>query len=73
MTDILIRDVPEEVVARIDTAARHAGLSRVEYLRRRLAVDIAFPAVPVEVSDLRAAGDLAADLLDDDIMRAAWT
>ena len=36
MTDILIRDVPEDVIAAIDTKAQRLGLSRTEYLRRTL-------------------------------------
>jgi hypothetical protein len=41
MTDVLIRDVPEEVVAVLDAHAARLGLSRTEYLRRRLAQDAA--------------------------------
>jgi len=37
MTDILIRDVPDDVVAALETHARRLGLSRSEYVRRRLA------------------------------------
>ena len=36
MPDILIRDVPDDVVAAIDAKAQRAGLSRTEYLRRAL-------------------------------------
>ena len=39
MTDILIRDVPEDVVAAVDAHAGRLGLSRSEYVRRRLAQD----------------------------------
>ncbi len=34
MADILIRDVPEEVLAAIDARDTRVGLSRAEYLRR---------------------------------------
>jgi Ribbon-helix-helix protein, copG family len=37
VTDILIRDVPEDVLAAIDANAQRVGLSRPEYLRRALA------------------------------------
>ena len=37
MSDILIRDVPDDVLAAIDAKAHSAGLSRTEYLRRTLA------------------------------------
>lgn len=34
MTDILIRDMPDEVLAAIDAKAKRVGLSRSAYLRR---------------------------------------
>ncbi|MEZ5260701.1 MAG: hypothetical protein R2755_02745 [Acidimicrobiales bacterium] len=37
MTDILIRDVPDDVVAALGANAQRAGLARAEYLRRVLA------------------------------------
>jgi hypothetical protein len=36
MTDLLIRDVDEESVRRIDSDAERQGLSRNEYLRREV-------------------------------------
>ena len=41
MADVLIRDVPEAVLAGVDAHASRLGLSRVEYIRRRLAADAA--------------------------------
>jgi len=41
MTDMLIRDVPDEVIAALDAHAGRLGLSRSEYVRRRLAQDAA--------------------------------
>ncbi|MGA7689750.1 MAG: hypothetical protein WCA29_11055 [Jiangellales bacterium] len=41
MADVLIRDVPEDVLAGVDAHASRLGLSRVEYIRRRLAADAA--------------------------------
>src|ERR1700731_3426146 len=49
MTDVLIRDVPEEVIAALDAHAARLGLSRSEYVRRRLAQDAATPGSPVGV------------------------
>lgn len=37
MSGILIRDVPEDVLAVIDARAERVGFSRSEYLRRTLA------------------------------------
>ena len=36
MTDILIRDLPDEVIDALDARARQLGLSRSEYVRRLL-------------------------------------
>jgi plasmid stability protein len=52
MTDMLIRDVPDDVVAAVDARASRLGLSRSEYVRRRLAQDAATTATPVSVEDL---------------------
>jgi hypothetical protein len=51
------------------------GLSRTEYLRRRLHQDAARPATPVTADDLRAftARFADADLDDPEVMRQAWS
>ena len=53
MTDVLIRDVPDDVVDAIDSHAQQLGLSRSEYLRRQLAREIAWSAEMVTLEDLR--------------------
>jgi plasmid stability protein len=73
MTDMLIRDVPEEVVAALDAHAARLGLSRSEYVRRRLAQDAATPGSPVCVQDLARFAGTFADLADPDVMSRAWT
>ena len=72
MTDMLIRDVPEAVVAAIDAHAGRLGLSRSEYVRRRLAQDADVSGSAVTVSDLARLADLATDLDDPDVMAQAW-
>ncbi len=69
MTDILIRDVPDEVVAALDANAQRAGLTRAEYLRRVLA-DQQGPAVTREHLERFAAR--TTDLDDPQVMAAAW-
>ena len=69
MTDILIRDVPDEVVEALDANAQRAGLTRAEYLRRVLAEQQA-PALTREHLDRFAAR--TTDLGDPEIMAAAW-
>lgn len=72
MTDVLIRDVPDDVVADIDARARRLGLSRSEYLRRRLARDADSPGDAVTVDDLSWFADAFADLRNPDVMARAW-
>lgn len=72
MTDVLIRDVPEEVLAAIDERATRLGLSRSEYLRRTLVRDAAVSNTEVTRADLRRFADRFADLADSDVMREAW-
>lgn len=72
MADVLVRDVPEEVLAGVDAHAARLGLSRVEYIRRRLAADAATATEAVSPADLRAFADLAVDLADPQVMGAAW-
>jgi Ribbon-helix-helix protein, copG family len=71
MTDLLIRDVPDDVVAAIDANAGRLGLSRTEYLRRALAHAAHRPAT-VTVDQLRRFGSTFSGLADDDLMRQAW-
>ena len=72
MADVLIRDVPDSVLAGVDAHAARLGLSRVEYIRRRLAADAAASNVQVSAQDLRKFGERFADLADAEVMDAAW-
>jgi hypothetical protein len=72
MADVLIRDVPEAVLAGVDAHAARLGLSRVEYIRRRLASDAAASSASVSVTDLREFAERFADLADREVMDAAW-
>ena len=68
MTDILIRDVPEDVIAAIDIKAQRLGLSRTEYLRRTLTRERDVAPVAVSVADLAAFADTFADLADPEVI-----
>ena len=72
MTDILIRDVPEDVIAAIDIKAQRLGLSRTEYLRRTLTRERDVALAEVSVADLAAFADPFADLADPEVIDRAW-
>ena len=73
MTDILIRDVPDEVLAAIDAKAKRVGLSRTEYLRRALERERVQNAGPVSVDQLKRVAVLTEDLDDPAVMSSAWS
>ena len=73
MADILIRDVPDDVVAAIDARARRAGLSRTEYIRRSLSRERSDATHEVRVEDLSAFAQTFADLDDPEVMGRAWS
>ena len=72
MSDVLIRDIPDEVLTEIDARAARLGISRVEYVRRRLAQDAAVAPVSVTAADLRRFGATFEALNDPDVMAGAW-
>lgn len=69
MTDVLIRNVPDEDLARIDAHAARLGLARGEYLRRQIAKDAARGSGSVTVDQFAKFADLA----DEELMRDAWS
>jgi hypothetical protein len=72
MTDVLIRDVPDDVIAALDSHASRLGLSRTEYVRRRLAQDAASSGGPVSTGDLKRFASTFGDLADPEVMSRAW-
>ena len=72
MPDVLIRDVPDDVLAEVDAHAARLGLSRVEYIRRRLAADASTSSGDVTAADLRAFAQQLQDLADPEVTDAAW-
>ncbi|MCQ3813855.1 MAG: antitoxin [Acidimicrobiia bacterium] len=73
MTDILIRDVPENVIADIDLKAASAGLSRAGYLRRVLLREQADSSNEVTVESLARIAEMCSDLGRPEVMAGAWT
>jgi plasmid stability protein len=72
MADILIRDVPNQVIASIDARAARLGISRSEYVRRRWIQDAAREEGPVSVQDFDTFAATFQDLADPDVMSQAW-
>ncbi|MET8151713.1 hypothetical protein ACIBSW_29725 [Actinoplanes sp. NPDC049668] len=73
MADILIRDLSQEAVARIDAAAANLGLSRNEYLRRKFEEGISPTGERVVTAeDWQRSAEAFADLADPTVMDAAW-
>lgn len=73
MAQLLIRDVPDDVVAAVDAHAGRLGLSRSEYLRRRLSQEARLSTSQVTADDLQAFADTFSDLADGDVIRSAWS
>ncbi len=73
MTDILIRNVPDEVLAAIDAKAKRVGLSRTEYLRRTLERERVEGDGTITVDHLRHVASLTRDLDDPDVTAGAWS
>ena len=73
MPNILIRDLSQEAVDRIDAAAANLGLSRNEYLRRRFEESAAPTGERVVTAeDWQRSAEVFADLADPAVMDAAW-
>ncbi len=73
MPDILIRDVPADVLEAIDIRARRLGLSRSEYLRRRLKQEMSAHEAKITAVDFQRAAERCQDLLDPAVMARAWS
>ena len=72
MADLLIRDVPVELVLALDAKATSLGLSRVEFLRRTISREVAMTTESVTEQHLEALSQLLPDLGNEEIMRGAW-
>lgn len=73
MTDVLIRGLSDAAVERIDAEAAELGLSRNEFLRRKLErSSLANQATALTAADWDRSATTFGDLSDDDVMSAAW-
>ncbi|BAL92609.1 hypothetical protein AMIS_73890 [Actinoplanes missouriensis 431] len=73
MPNILIRDLSQDAVDRIDAMAENLGLSRNEYLRRKLEENVAASTERVVTdADWEQSAAVFGDLGDDTVMESAW-
>ncbi|GIF17665.1 hypothetical protein BJ973_009370 [Actinoplanes tereljensis] len=73
MPNILIRDLSQEAVDRIDAAAANLGLSRNEYLRRKFEEGTGpTDGQTVTDDDWHRSAEAFADLGDPAVMDSAW-
>lgn len=72
MSDALIRDIPDDVLAVLDQLAARLGLFRTEYIRRRLAQDARTAKIAVAKDDWRRFADAYSHFADPSVMMRAW-
>jgi len=72
VTDILIRNIPDNTLNRINAMARKQKLSRSEYLRRYLDHIAGLETTTASLADLSRAADAAQDLLNAELMEKSW-
>lgn len=72
MADLLIRDVPADVLAALDAGAAQLGVSRSEFVRRRLSQELQQSQESVTEQHLRNLLRILPDLADKDVMASAW-
>lgn len=76
MTDVLIRNVPEDQLRAIDAKAARLGLSRNDYLRREIAAhaaaEAARPETSVALEDWPDFEAVLPDAFDEELIRRAW-
>ncbi|MDH6180361.1 hypothetical protein M2152_000543 [Microbacteriaceae bacterium SG_E_30_P1] len=73
MTNVLIRGLSAAAVERIDSEAAALGLSRNEFLRRRLETEASMSvAATITADDWTRSATTFGDLADPETMDAAW-
>jgi hypothetical protein len=73
MTNVLIRGLSDAAIERIDAEASELGLSRNEFLRRKLEGTTATsPGTVLTAADWDRSAAAFGDLAGSDVMDAAW-
>ena len=73
MPDVLIRNFPAEDLALLDEHAARLGISRTDYLRRRLQQEARRMVTSVTAADLMTLSRTLTGLGDDDVMTDPWS
>ncbi len=73
MPDVLIRNFPAEDLALLDQLAARLGISRTDFLLRRLQQEARRAVIRVTAADLMTLSRTLTDLGDDDVMTDAWS
>lgn len=73
MANVLIRNLDEDDLARLDELAARAGLSRNEFLLRHLQQAARRDTGPLTAADFEKFAERSRDLLDESVMRGAWS
>jgi hypothetical protein len=72
MSDVVIRDIPDDALAVMDQLAARMGLSRTEFIRRRLIQDARAARISVTAEDWSRFTDTYRDLGESAVMDHAW-
>ena len=72
MSDVVIRDIPDDVLAILDQLAARMGLSRTEFIRRRLIQDARAARMSVTPEDWNRFTDSYRDPSESAVMDHAW-
>lgn len=73
VTDVLIRNIDDQTLQRLDNQADRLGLSRNEYLRREVGRLAHRGVRSATRADLARSAQALADLADDEMMSQAWS
>ena len=72
MAEILVTDLPEHIVFGMDASAQRLGLSRNEFLLGVLS-RVAQDRAPVTAADFQDLSATFSDLLNEGVMKDAWS
>lgn len=72
MTDIVIRDLPDDVIVGLDRKAKERGVSLEEFIRLRLVESVSRSSEWVTVESLRYMSERLAELADSEVTAEAW-